>query len=229
MKKYLLSAAALGLVMGSIVPASANVIALNFAGLDGAAEEAPANYYDGGFGSDGSGPGPNYGITFGADTITCAPSPYCNSNNIPGGPGANLLFFLSGSADEMDVAAGFTGGFSFYYSTPYYTGSVTVWSGLDGTGTELADLTLPETPADGAPGCFTTYCPYVPIGVTFSGTAESVEFGGVANYVAFADITLGSGSPAGAPVPEPITLSLFGAGLAGAAVVRRRRKSNKAA
>ena len=30
-------------------------------------------------------------------------------------------------------------------------------------------------------------------------------------------------------VPEPLTLSLFGAGLAGAAALRRRRKASKAA
>jgi hypothetical protein len=29
--------------------------------------------------------------------------------------------------------------------------------------------------------------------------------------------------------PEPLTLSLFGAGLAGAAVLRRRRRASKAA
>jgi hypothetical protein len=37
-----------------------------------------------------------------------------------------------------------------------------------------------------------------------------------------------SGEVDPAPVPEPITLSLFGAGLAGAAAMRRRNKANKA-
>jgi len=41
----------------------------------------------------------------------------------------------------MDVAAGFTTGFSFYYSSAD-AGSVDVYSGLDGTGTLLASVPL---------------------------------------------------------------------------------------
>ena len=46
----------------------------------------------------------------------------------------------------MDDPAGFTTGFSFNYSAYADAGAVTVWSGLDGTGTLLATLTLPTTP-----------------------------------------------------------------------------------
>jgi hypothetical protein len=232
MKKQFLAASALALTLGFIGPASANVIVLNFAGLNGSQREGVGNYYDGGFGSLGSGPGPNYGITFGSDSITCnditGPNG-CNTSQIPGGPGANALFFLGGPGDVMDVAAGFKTGFAFDYSSPFFAGSVTVWSGLDGTGTLLATLLLPQT-ADGSgtAGCNgANYCPYAATGVSFSGTAESVVFSGVANYIAFADITLGSNH---VPVPEPMTLSLFGAGLVAAGVAgRRRRKTNKAA
>ena len=134
---------------------------------------------------------------------------------IPGGPGAQTAFFLSGPGDLMDRAAGFTTGFSFYYSAPVYSGAVDVYSGLDGTGTLLASLTLPTT-ENGAsvPGCYgTAYCPWVADGITFSGTAESVNFTGTANYIGFAEITLGSATPGG--VPEPSTWAMMALGFAG--------------
>jgi hypothetical protein len=211
------------------VPASAGVISMNFAGLDGNAQEGPANYYDGGYGTDGSGPGPNYGIVWGADTLSCSGQPggACNTAEIPGGPGANSIFFLSGAGDVMDKSSGFTTGFSFYYTSPFTTGTVTVWSGVDGTGTLLATLVLGLTPDNGNGSCQgTNYCPYEAAGVTFSGTAESAVFSGAANGIGFADITLGSATPA----PEPMTLSLLGAGLLGAGAFGRfRRKKTTSA
>jgi hypothetical protein len=217
--------APLALMAASI--ASAGTIVLNFAGLNGNAEEQVQNYYNGGTGSLGSGPGTNYGISFGSDALACSGQPggRCNSAMIPGGPGANLLFFLSGSGDIMNKASGFTTGFSFFYASPFYAGTVDVYSGLDGTGTLLASISLPTTANSGS-GCYgTNFCPYVPIGVTFSGTAESVNFTGTANEIAFADITLGSAT-AGGGAPEPGTWALLGAGLLAlglASGIRRRR------
>jgi hypothetical protein len=57
-------------------------------------------------------------------------------------------------------------------------------------------------------------------GLTFPGEDEPSPRGELAGPTVFtADTT---------PIPEPITLSLFGAGLAGAAVLRRRKKAPKA-
>ena len=108
-----------------------------------------------------------------------------------GAPFNTVAFFQTGAGDVMNVASGFTTGFSFHYSSPFAPGSVTAWSGLDATGTELADIVLPTTPSGGA-GCDTAFCPWVPFGVTFSGTAESVDFNGGAADIGFSDITLGS-------------------------------------
>jgi len=219
-------------VMGAIAltpSAMANTIVLNFAGLNGNAEEQPLNYYNGGTGSLGSGPGTNYGISFESDALTCSGQPggTCNTAQIPGGAGANALFFLTGPGDIMNVAAGFTTGFSFFYSAPVYTGGINVWSGLNGTGTLLASIALPlTTNGSGTAGCYgTNYCPYTPLGVNFAGTAESVNFTGTANYIAFADITLGSSTAGGngGNVPEPATLALLTSGLLGFSASRRKK------
>lgn len=201
-------------------------IVLNFSGLNGSAMEAVDNYYDGGTGSFGSSGGTNYGISFSPNALACSgpPGGPCNTAEIPGGTGANSLFFETGSAATMNVADGFTKGFSFFYTGVYMPGDVTVWSGVNGTGTLLATLNLPTTPTDGNSGCDgTAFCPFVASGTTFAGTAKSVDFGGSLDEIAFADITLGSEVAGGTPVPEPSALALLATGLVGVGWLKRRR------
>jgi hypothetical protein len=96
-----------------------------------------------------------------------------------------------------------------------YSGSVSVYDDLNGAGTLLATLNL--TPNAGScPGYGAGFCPFSPIGVLFSGTAKSIAFGGVANQIAFDDVTFGSDRPGPDPgtksVPAP--LPIFGAAMA---------------
>jgi len=204
------------LMVGLLASTAYASVTMSFQGLGNL--EPVDNYYNGGFGGSGSGPGPNYGVVWGSDSLALINSSSGgtgNTGNEPSG-GNTCLIFLSGAGDIMDVAAGFTTGFSFYYSAPYYPGSVTVYSGLDGTGTQLAYLSLATTPA-GPPG--ENYSIWQPIGVTFSGTAESAIFSGTANYIAFDYVTLGASSPS---VPEPATILLLGSGLVGLAALKKR-------
>ena len=122
----------------------------------------------------------------------------------------------------MNVAAGFNTGFSFYYAAPYYTGTVDVYSGLNGTGTLLAADTLGETGAF-CNGSSHDYSCWDESGVSFAGSAESVVFSGVADYIGFADITLGASTVPTSTTPEPNSLMLLGTGALGMAGLLRKR------
>jgi hypothetical protein len=229
------------LAAGSLVSLAASqtfaaVEVLNFAGLNGDLEEAPLEYYNGGAGSLGSTGGTNFGISFGADSLACSGQPggACNTAQIPGGTGANALFFLTGPGDVMNVAGGFTTGFSFFYSAVNQPGVVQVYSGLNSTGTLLATLNLSVTASNAStdPNCFGAgFCPYVAAGVTFAGTAMSVNFTGTANQIGFADITLGSADAGGGTpaVPEPANLGLLLAGIGVLGAFARRRSAGRQA
>jgi len=184
-------------------------------------------FYNGGTSSDGT-TGTNYGVAFSDNAqAICLNTPgvFC-SNTSRGGLGdpnsqKGALFFLSGAQTFMDVAAGFDTGFSFYYTAINQSGSISVFDGLDGTGNLLGTINLSTTPSQCDPAVYQAgFCPFFPIGVTFSGTAKSVSFAGVANQIVFDDVTFGSAQPG--RIPEPTSLALIAIGLAGMNRYRRR-------
>lgn len=196
------------------VPAAADVIVLDFEGIPN--QTAVGNYYNGGG-------GPNYGVAFSPATLALVDQDSGGGGNFANEPSPNtIMFFLDANNAILNLAAGFETGFSFFY-TSSTAAAVTVYDQVGGTGNVLGTLNLVAQFTNNCGGDPTgQFCNWTPIGVTFAGTARSIDFGGTANQTGFDDITFGSATPGGdvTAVPEPATLFTLGAGLA--AVARRR-------
>ena len=188
-------AAALGLGMVFAGAASATIVTMNFEGMG--VPEYVDNFYNGGCSTiAGLVPatcgGPNYGVVWSgaitADRLApTAPSP------------PNFMAYADGVSATMNVTAGFNdAGFSF----DYYGGgpTVSVFSGLNGTGSLLASQTLDSSV------CGLSFC-WTPYDLDFSGIARSVVFGGTG---VFDNITFNEAS---GTVPEPGGFGMLALGL----------------
>ncbi len=208
-QRICLIAALLALCSGG---ASAAGAVLTFEGLQNF--EQVANYYNGGNGSLGTGPGPAYGVTFSAFGLAYIPGQQSGMvTPFPGDPSPPtvlLLDNLNGPAGfptsmTMDSVSGFAQDLSFYEIYIGTNGSVQIYSGPDGTGTLLAQQALPMTGTLLSNAVFTG-----PIDVPFSGTAHSAVFTGGNNQLALDNIALLG------PVPEPSSWVLLMLGVGGA-------------
>lgn len=206
-------AAATALLVGGITAANAAVVVLDFAGVVNPSNStAIGGFYDGGVSGDGN-TGTNYGVAFSSNALAINSYNGCCE---PDSPTPGILYFLSGGAVTIDVAAGFDTGFSFYYASNT-NAFVTVYDGLGGTGNILASLSLANNYSSNC-----GYCVWDPVGVSFAGIAKSIDFGGGADYVAYDDITFGSKTP-GLPEPGSVELMMI-AGVGMLASALRRRK-----
>jgi PEP-CTERM motif len=225
------------LVAVALASTAANAQILNFEGINRAYPSGFAfinGFYNGGTSSDGT-TGTNFGIEFSSNAqAICLNSLAVSCSNTSrgglGNPGSQRggLFFLDGSQTFMNRAAGFTNGFSFFYTAINSGGSFSVWTGLNGTGTLLGSLNLTTTTGS-CPGYGAGFCPFSAAGLAFSGTAQSVTFSGVANQIVFDDVTFGNSVPDQPPnnnvVPEPATVVLMGSGLLMLGGIARRRRT----
>jgi hypothetical protein len=216
MKKiFLLSTLILVLLFATSAQAAT---VLTFEGLKDL--EAINDYYNGGLGGSGSGPGPKYGITFSTESLTLISTTAGGHGNFTGAPSMpTVAFFFKDAVEIINVAGGFTDEISLYYSCQQgHSGAVKVYEGSGGTGSLLASSKLSET----MPTFSKIYNVWDYIAIDFKGTAHSAIFEGTANFIGFDDITLGFElPPAGAPIPN--TLVLLGTGLITLAGIRLRR------
>ncbi|TPV57285.1 PEP-CTERM sorting domain-containing protein [Aestuariibacter sp. GS-14] len=194
--------------------ANAAIIVLDFEGIGNQA--AINDFYNGGTDSMGNS-GTNYGIAFGSNSLGITDADAGGTGNIANEPsGDAVMFFLTGTA-ILNYNAGFTDGFSFFYSSAT-TASVFVYDGLNATGNLLATLNLNAQFSDNCSGDPNGgFCNWTAVGAGFAGTAYSIDFGGTVNQIAYDDITFGSATAGGdntGTVPAPAGLALIGLGLA---------------
>jgi len=182
--------------------AQAATILLDFEGLQNL--EPINSFYNGGTGGFGSTTSQNFGVEFSQNSLAIIDQDAGGTGNFGGEPSADTIaFFLTGNAAVMDVADGFDTGFSFFYSAINRPGIVNVYDELGGTGNLLASIDLPQTPFEGAPDPTGQFSPLLPFGISFDGTARSVDFGGTIDRIGFDNITLGSKTPETNPTPGP--------------------------
>jgi hypothetical protein len=160
-------------------------------------------FYDGGTTYRGIGGGPNLGVAFSLNARVFTQTSGLTGTFTP--PGVMELYSDTARDGEgisaiMDVAGGIQSGVQFSYAAIDADGRVRVYSGLDGAGTLLADVTLPITSPQTGPGVF------VADSVQFSGVAQSIVIDGGNKQLAFDDLTTFSA------VPEPLSLSLLAIG-----------------
>jgi hypothetical protein len=146
------------------------------------------NYYNGGTGSLGSGPGKNFPLDFTSNARVIVSAAKGGSGNFIDNPGGQpVMFFQTGNNMVVNAPNGISVGIWFTYSA-LQSGTVTVYDGANGAGNIVASISL--TPNN--TGC-TGYkmCVWSPVGVPLPGTAGSIRFSGAVNNLGINAIHLG--------------------------------------
>jgi len=210
MKTGFIAVLAAGLL--SATPALATSITIDFEGPTSFA--SIDRFYSGGTDSAGAA-GPDLGASFGLDALGLKNDelgPYFSNAPSPIG-----VMTAVGSSATMNYAGGFNGLASIYYSSTA-AATVAIWSGLNGTGTELGSFVLTGNATDGctdSPFCRWSLASF---DIGEESIARSITFGSAASLGAFDDLTINA-------VPEPGSGMAFAVGVAMIGFAAKRRRA----
>ena len=152
--------------------AQAARVTLDFEGF--ASFEGILDYYDGGAGHLGAGPGPDLGIRF--DIAASQTLPITRLANFPSPVVVMIWDPAVGTVMTMNVADGFNGPVRFDYTSENFEIRVSVFSEPDGTGMLLDSVLLNPIVLAAANDPSDLIDTWVPIEMTFPGTARSLVF-----------------------------------------------------
>lgn len=170
-------------LMGAVIARADRFVSLDFSGLQ--IGEEVLGYYDGGFGSFGSGPGPDLGITF-TDGFVTEPVPPDVSF-----PQTNWVQLMSTSG-VMDALPKLSGLFSCLYANSGSDGTVNLYSGLDGSGRLVGTIALPTSTENA-------------VGADEDLSFKSAVFTGTGGALEFAIISVGDAEL----IPEPSSMTFL--------------------
>ena len=122
--------------------------------------------------------------------------------------GTNAMFSPF-TATVMNVADGFVGDVSFWYSSITGSTTVSVFDGLNATGSVLSTFTLAANS--------TAFELFSQASQSFSGVGYSISFGGNDGQIAYDDVTVNA-------VPLPAAALLFPMGAAALGLSARRKR-----
>jgi hypothetical protein len=172
-----------GCLVAVAAPGRAGMVALVFDGLiDG---EGAGSYFNGGYGTNGSGPGPLLGIEVLGGTVSVAPGAVATE--------------LTGTLILLNFLRGFDTGLSIAYRNTAGSSEIRVFGAADGHGPVLASLLLAPTAPDGTAQM---------AGLEFSGTAYSVAFVSRSTGPLYVSSPVFLPADTGTASPEPATVAL---------------------
>jgi hypothetical protein len=152
------------------------------------------------------------GVSFGLDALAFQQDMITFSN----APSPIGVMAAVGPDATMNVASGFTGAVSFFYSAPADT-TLHVWSDLNGLGTQMGVFSLSANSS--------AYDSWTQVSLNLgNGVAKSITFGeGAATLAAFDNVTI-----AAVPEPSEALMLALGLGVVSQVVRRARRKQASA-
>jgi len=209
MLRTLITTACASCALLAALPAEAQTLDFQGIDLDQPYIFPPFNvddYYDGGQLPMQS-RGPEYGITF----QTGIWEAFLGFEY----PGA-MMAVMNAQTGWISARNGFANQLAFRYGS-FDPAVIAIYSGLNGTGTKLAEFSVAATFGAGSSNTSLTSAT-----MYFSGVAQSVVVQSASGSFAFDDMVFGGSAPT-SPVPEPASWALMigGFGLAGAALRRR--------